>query len=405
MARNQKPGFDYDEAQSCLFSEAITSVVNKYAESTKTKSWQNFIEDVNSINKTMFYDYPDDAKLIVPDSDIIVPIRSIKTKNVYETRDDYDNINSRYTKVEKDGKWGIINSKGKVVVRQIYDYIENFDHNNGRLLKHLKLLSSNAHHYLYQPTYFAADPLNKGRTKVKKASKHGLIDTNGKVIVPVIYEELEYFKDGRAMAKKSSKWGFINARGKEIIPFNYDSASYFNDGRAPVKKDGKYGFINNEGDLVVPLIYDQVFGFLDGTAKVMKDGKWGYIDMKGTQIIPIIYEEVESFNEGMACVKKDGKWGYYNSKGALVVPFLYNAAGNFNYGRAVVQKDKLCGYINSSGKVAIPLKYDFAREFEEGGAKVERYGQLGIIDSSGCVVKPIFYEPSLLFLLVQCNTR
>ena len=50
------------------------------------------------------------------------------------------------------------------------------------------------------------------------------------------YDEVRAFpEDGLARVKLDNKWGFINKTGEEVIPLQYDDADYFKDGVAKVK--------------------------------------------------------------------------------------------------------------------------------------------------------------------------
>ena len=93
----------------------------------------------------------------------------------------------------------------------------------------------------------------KGYFVAKKNDKFGFIDANGKIIVPIEYDEVQPFddfvdltsKDVLFGVKKNDKWGFVNAQNQTVIPFMYsDIQGPFSYGIAPVYIDGKLGLIN-----------------------------------------------------------------------------------------------------------------------------------------------------------------
>lgn len=73
----------------------------------------------------------------------------------------------------------------------------------------------------------------EGTIVVAKNGKYGVIDTKGKTVVPLKYEELNDFSEGMASFRKGEKWGFIDKTGKEVIPAIYDLNGNFG---------GYYGF-------------------------------------------------------------------------------------------------------------------------------------------------------------------
>ena len=56
---------------------------------------------------------------------------------------------------------------------------------------------------------------------------------------------------------ENGKWGFANTEGKIVINCIYEEVNIFsNDNLAKVKKDGKYSYINTEGKLIINNEYD-----------------------------------------------------------------------------------------------------------------------------------------------------
>ena len=66
-----------------------------------------------------------------------------------------------------------------------------------------------------------------------------LINKQGVEIIPIIYEDIEFFREGLVRVELDGRYGFINKQGKEIIPIIYDSAEGFNFGLAQVKLEDK----------------------------------------------------------------------------------------------------------------------------------------------------------------------
>lgn len=122
------------------------------------------------------------------------------------------------------------------------------------------------------------------------------------------------------------KWGVIDEEGKEIVPFIYNHARMYNDGLVAVKKDGKWGFIDKEGKIIIPFIYLDAEYYSNGLASVKNEQGWGFINIKGKIIIPFIYEGIDydfSFDEknnyGRKIIetraKKDNLWGTIDKNG------------------------------------------------------------------------------------------
>jgi hypothetical protein len=90
---------------------------------------------------------------------------------------------------------------------------------------------------------------------VKQDGKAGFIDTNGKIKIPLVYEDACKFSEGIAGVARDGKWGFIDQNERIVIPYQFDDIatdSFFNllkvksfFDRADKKKQSNYGYFKN----------------------------------------------------------------------------------------------------------------------------------------------------------------
>ena len=127
-------------------------------------------------------------------------------------------------------KCGLLNSKGKVIIEEKYDYISDF---------------------------------SEGLAVFLHDEKFGFINTKGKVVVKNVYQNAYKFVDGFAAVKNANdKWGYIGKRGGVKIDFIYDSASSFSGGIAMVTVSDKIKIINAEAKTVYENTEDREIGKL-----------------------------------------------------------------------------------------------------------------------------------------------
>ena len=146
----------------------------------------------------------------------------------------------------------------------------------------------------------------------------GCIDSTGKLVIPYLYQEIQYPSQGLMVAQKDSKFGLIDYSGKEIVPFvceNYNDINVSNEGLIGVKKMGKWGFLDLKGREIIPSVYESTNIPAEGFIAVKKDGKWGYLDYKGNEVIPFLYNHAESFINGFAKVRINSQDFLINGKG------------------------------------------------------------------------------------------
>lgn len=163
----------------------------------------------------------------------------------------------------------------------------------------------------------------------KKWGLYGVIDDEGKLLVPCIYSQLElingtpyaiaekggeYFWDDNydSHITKHGKWGIIDVRTNQVLTkFQYDyiDDSFFRKGDSTW--EGTYTFSpleesKKQKDYKEARIRYNVGGKRDEAHGEPKGGKWGYLDINGKVCIPAQYESASNFENGYAQVYKNG---------------------------------------------------------------------------------------------------
>ena len=86
--------------------------------------------------------------------------------------------------------------------------------------------------------------------------KYGFYDSTGKIVIPIIYDDVGYLSEGLISVYLNKKHGVIDREGKTVIPFEYEYISYFREGIAKITKNDKWGYINKYGKIVIPTKYE-----------------------------------------------------------------------------------------------------------------------------------------------------
>lgn len=229
-----------------------------------------------------------------------------------------DEIDHLYA-VQKDDKFGVVNSKTKTIVDFEYDWIgQRMD---GK--------------FEYVDMGMEIWEKLQGYT-VKKEGKAGIIDDRGRVQLDFKYDDImEYFDENGAFVKQNSNWGRINFQDSVLLPFEYDSIihSYY---YLALKKDGKWGFLARDGNPAeVSFKYDDVKNpGLRNIEFIVKQGKyWGFLDDDLNEMNGFEFKEVIVLNDPdwnniplIACRKKS-KWGIYAAMdylSGLQTDFIYD---------------------------------------------------------------------------------
>ena len=327
--------------------------------------------------------------------------------------------NTKLYPVDIDGKWGFIDSAGKLVVAAQYEAAHVF-------CEGLATVKTNGKYgYIDENNKMVIAPqfrwtlgFREGLAWVddiqSRSGFSGFIDRSGTLLFspPPEYRAADGFREGLAVAcppmidrddQTETKWGFINRTGAWEIKPRFEYAWGFEEGLAAVKENGKWGFINNHGEYVLAPKYDSACYFSEGVAKVKLNGKDIFIGPDGAKLFDKEYEEAGVFSEGLASVKIDGKWGFIDKTGALVIKPAYDDVSSFMNGLASIKLNGKYGFIDQQGEVIVPPTYGYAHFFLGELAQVTFHPErgdgswLGYVNRSGKVVwepKPPDYAPN-----------
>ncbi|MBM78354.1 MAG: hypothetical protein CL846_07715 [Crocinitomicaceae bacterium] len=188
-----------------------------------------------------------------------------------------------------DGKWGFINSKGKIAIKCQYDRVTKFNDNHA-------LVVENDDYNIF----------------VK------LIDIRGKEVVDFKdkYNGYGLPSEGKVAVYDGSGWGFCNYIGEKVISINssWSSVTNFRNGYASFEKDGDWGLIDSKGEVLIRSRYNNPLIFDNGLAPIIDEREVGFIDKEGTKVIRPTFNEIAY---GFGCknaIVKDGKYYIFIDK-------------------------------------------------------------------------------------------
>lgn len=114
-----------------------------------------------------------------------------------------------------------------------------------------------------------------------------------------------HLKDGFMIAKKDGEYK-IYRDGKAIGGYS-DADIITDDNLIAVCKDGKWGFVNNEGKEIIAPKYKDAKSFSNGLAAVSDGKKWGFIDVAGNLVIDYLFYGGDYFNDEGCCMVETGQ--------------------------------------------------------------------------------------------------
>ncbi len=300
--------------------------------------------------------------------------------------------------------------------------------------------------WLVKPNYSKLVPSGPYWVVERASGLEGLLDAQGKVLIPPSFLDIGQFVDGLAPARgrESKNYGYIDISGKWVIEPRYFGARPFQKGIAQVihnPKDGAHlttefidasgkrvipreflassssspsvnglslvevagadgeglsALIDHRGRFIVPPRKDQFIDLeKDGSIFVQRGNSQYLVNANGKTLFQVSGEEanIRHVGEGLASFEKPGQGvGLIDLRtGKIIVTPQRNwvSVGMFNDGLANLRillpnKDVSDGYIDRSGKMVIAPRFRIASPFFGGMAVVwGADSHEGVIDRTG----------------------
>ncbi|MCQ2427147.1 MAG: WG repeat-containing protein [Clostridia bacterium] len=224
-----------------------------------------------------------------------------------------------------DGKWGLISSDGKRVLKYAYDAV--VAPGNGEMLIPVKsdgewfYVDGDGNRKLASlESYGYLGPFEGDIAPCERNGVYGYIDKN----FTEKHMEFEYagaFSGGCAAVEKDGKWALINRNFVSLTSFEYDRILLDRNGYATRfgiavgEKDGSFYFIGTDGK-ESPFCFEDAAlpASDDGMIAVKKDGLWYFTDRDGGELRGLGYAGAISFSHGLAAVNTGVGWVYIDER-------------------------------------------------------------------------------------------
>lgn len=200
--------------------------------------------------------------------------------------------------------YNIIDKDLKYLLTKTYDKIYP---SNGRFWKFKSnekfgYLDSENHFEEWKVDLDRADQFEDGIAHVQLKGRNYILNENGD-LKEIPYPSIRNLSNGRIGFSDKGKYGILNKNGEILAPEIYDGLYKYSDRRIGYQKGELWGYLDYDGKEVTPPLYPLVWDFKDGIARAITSAGIGFIDTSGHQIIPPIFIEVRDFSDGLARVQ------------------------------------------------------------------------------------------------------
>lgn len=352
--------------------------------------------------------------------------------------ENYDSDNTLWyeqdvLRVQKDGKYGLIDLKGTQLAECKYDSITALKGTSNSLITEISgkkgIMAANGGIIIeneYKNISAISKDYENGYIVQDNNNKYGVVSYDKSLALDTKYDEIKpiYGNGKYYVVKENNKWKVVDTDGKGYLQGKFTEIKSINDDTAVIKNNGKYGVvsISNQKNIITTK-YEDIIYATSNQYIAKQNGKYGIIDEKGDTILDfkynnIVYRDTANFYEatnedytsdlidtdmnvklsgviissiniedGYMQVRTNDEYKYYNfkfeqkeSKDLLKTNTMFLSKQNGKY-----------GFVDKNGVVVVDYIYDDATEQNEFGyVSVKKDGLWGAINSKGEVV----IEPS-----------
>ncbi len=343
--------------------------------------------------------------------------------------ENYDNENNLWYENDvllalKNGKYGLVDFKGKELLKCEYDEITTLKGVKSSLLtkKEGKLgLVDNIGATILENEYSKIAPISdkyeNGYIVTDSNKNVGVINRDKSTAVEIKYQDVKaLYGNGNYVVKQNNTWQIVNSNGDTYLKGKFDDIVSINGENVIVKNNNKYGVMTLNGETKISAKYQDISYLFDNNYIVKESNKYGVVNISGEELIKPVYEtliyradagflegtkngEINSYfidsnlevklsgilseintSNGYMRIRIDDNYKYYNfkfeektNKDVLTTNTLF-----------LDKKDEKYGFVNKDGIVVVDYIYDDAKEQNEYGfASVKKNGMWGCINYKG----------------------
>ena len=267
-----KPKYDYFAVYS---DEGMVGVINKEGKILIEPKYLDVY--IPNPSKDVFVCYENSEKFNFLNSKGEELYKDYEDVTVLQTSDLNLDFEKNYFRFKKDGKYGLIDYNGNVVVSANYDELTSLKNRPGEIL-------------------------------AKKNNKVGIIDSSGQIKIEVKYDSIvgdEYYtendgyeKAGYIVGNKGSNgyiYGYINNFGEKILDEKFESISrvlkYDEDNvYLIVMSNGKKGVYKNSKEIIEQKYQNINYADTSRIFVVKRNSNYGIFGLNGKEILPVKYK-------------------------------------------------------------------------------------------------------------------
>ncbi|MEQ9288601.1 MAG: WG repeat-containing protein [Cyclobacteriaceae bacterium] len=211
--------------------------------------------------------------------------------------------------------------------------------------------------------------------------KTGLINKNGRVVIPLSLDSIGPTINGKARVFDSGKTGLINEAGNILMKPGYKSID-IDGAKASATEFNSFTIVNHKNEVDLQFSCDSLISISDFFYGIHLNEHLTIADNNFDQLISGRGIAIVQSIQDKLIISKKEKFGVLNTSGEYFIPMHYDSiAADSSY--FYLQKDKTWSVVNKFGRTISKSKYDELMPVSESLIAVKKRGYWGFIDFQG----------------------
>ena len=271
-------------------------------------------------------------------------------------------------------KWGVINQDGETVISPSYQEMIVIPDNTKDV---------------FICTYDIDDSTGTYKTKALNKDNEEIFTQYEQILPIENFDENEnlWYEQNVLKVMQNGKYGLINLNGKQVLPCDYDNISVIEgiENSLIIEKDGQKGLANNSGSILIEPQYTEIKNlgetYKEGYITVNSEGKYGIISATKQQILENKFDEIKQiYLENNYLVIEGGKEKLINSSGETLIEDGFDDIKSSTTRGVIFVLDNLYGEMSTSGETLIEAKYQDLKQVKDDIYIAKQNDKYGIID-------------------------
>jgi WG containing repeat len=315
---------------------------------------------------------------------------------------------SPYKLFEQNGKVGIKNDRGQVVIPPAFEALGWSDGSFSvigettgyRVQNHWGLINLKKEFITpaeFEELVYQGGEFVVARKQLNPAStKSGCINLRGEIILPFVYDGIKV-NGLRAivfnLVGSRFSYGLTNMKNEVLIPLLYKDIQSLGTLRYAVEnREGKIALFSESGTVVSDFTIDSLSTFYKGYSIIHEHGLQGLIDREGVMKVPARYQSIKIEEDGRVLGKLPGEWIYLDGQNRVLTRILADDLLPVSNKRTIIKSGNKFGLVDDLHQPLLPTEWDSLSELEDDLFLAKRSDRWGVIRSTSELQVPVVYD-------------